>query len=100
MSGAPGVTRIFTPAAPAGDGAPWYLSSAVVVGCCVGEEAVFVSFAACARMAATCDTFTAPPALPQEFIAYVSASAISWSDSCVMAGMTELYLTPLTTTSP
>ena len=54
MSGAPGVTRILTPSAPAGDGAPWYLSSAVVVGCCVGESAFFGVAAAFARTAATC----------------------------------------------
>ena len=69
MSGAPGVTRILTPAAPAGDGAPWYLSSAVVVGCWVGEEAFFGSAATLARTAATCATITAPPWLPHEFIA-------------------------------
>ncbi len=72
----------------------------MVVGCWVGEEAVLGSAATLARTAATCATGTAPPLLPHEFIANVSASAISWSDSCVMAGITELYLTPFTTTSP
>src|SRR5512139_4262201 len=100
MSGAPGERRILLPSAGIGDGAPWYLSSDTVVGCSVGESAFFGVAAALARSAATCEEAIAPPALPHEFSTYVSASAISWSESWVMAGITELNLMPLTITSP
>ena len=69
MSGAPGVTRICAPAAPTGEGAPWYLSSDVVVGCSVGDSAFFGTAATRARSAATWAAVTTPSLLPQLFIA-------------------------------
>ena len=67
MSGAPGERRILAPSGVIGDGAPEYLSSAVVVGCWVGESARLGVAAALARSAATCAAAIAPPELPQEF---------------------------------